>query len=85
MKSLDIFLANGHVATSAHYNISYMITNEMLFYEIISLHKIEKNMYQIRFIFRYLSKIQSHYRPEVPRWFQLVKVPRLHDKGPGWW
>ena len=28
---------------------------------------------------------QSHYRPEVPRGFQEVKVPRLRDSGPGWW
>jgi hypothetical protein len=28
---------------------------------------------------------QSHYRPEVPRGFQGVKVPRLRDNGPGWW
>ena len=28
---------------------------------------------------------QSHYRSEVPRGFQEVKVPRLRDKGPGWW
>ena len=28
---------------------------------------------------------QSHYRPEVPRGFQEVKVPRLHDNGPGSW
>jgi len=28
---------------------------------------------------------QSHYRPEVPRGFQEVKVPRLRDNGPGWW
>jgi hypothetical protein len=25
---------------------------------------------------------QSHYRPEVPRGFQEVKVPRLCDSGP---
>jgi len=25
---------------------------------------------------------QSHYRPEVPRGFQEIKVPRLHDNGP---
>jgi len=24
---------------------------------------------------------QSHYRPEVPRGFQEVKVPRLRDNG----
>jgi len=28
---------------------------------------------------------QSHYRPEVPRGFQEVKVPRLRDSGPEWW
>ena len=28
---------------------------------------------------------QSHYRPEVPRGFQEVKVLRLRDSGPGWW
>ena len=28
---------------------------------------------------------KSHYRPEVPRGFQEVKVPRLRDDGPGWW
>jgi len=28
---------------------------------------------------------QSHYRPEVPRGFQEVKVSRLHDSVPGWW
>jgi len=27
----------------------------------------------------------SHYRPEVPRGFQEVKVPTLRDNGPGWW
>jgi len=26
---------------------------------------------------------QSHYRPEVPRGFQVVKVPRLRDDDPG--
>jgi len=28
---------------------------------------------------------QYHYRSEVPRAFQQVKVPRLRDNGPGWW
>ena len=28
---------------------------------------------------------QSHYRPEVPRGFQEVKVLILRDNGPGWW
>ena len=35
---------------------------------------------------RYAVKVnQSHYRPEVSRGFQEVKVPRLHDNGTGWW
>jgi hypothetical protein len=35
---------------------------------------------------RYLVLLQqSHYRPEVPRGFQEVKVPTLRDNGPGWW
>jgi hypothetical protein len=28
---------------------------------------------------------QSHYRPEVPRGFQEVKVPRLRDNGSERW
>jgi len=28
---------------------------------------------------------KSHYRPEVPRWFQEVKVSILRDNGPEWW
>ena len=28
---------------------------------------------------------ESHYRPEVPRGLQEVKVPRLRENGPGWW
>ena len=28
---------------------------------------------------------QSHYRPEVSRGFQEVKVPTLRDNGTGWW
>jgi len=28
---------------------------------------------------------QSHYRPEVPRGFQEVKVPRLRENGTGQW
>ena len=36
------------------------------------------------YIYIYIYKVnQSHYRPEVPRGFQEVKVPRLRDNGPG--
>jgi len=32
---------------------------------------------------RWATKVnQSHYRPEVPRGFQEVKVPRLRDNDP---
>jgi len=35
---------------------------------------------------KYKVKVnQSHYRPEVPRGFQEVEVPRLRGDGPGWW
>jgi hypothetical protein len=27
---------------------------------------------------------QFHYRPEVPRGFQVIKVPRLRDNNPEW-
>jgi hypothetical protein len=41
----------------------------------------------------FLCPITSHliyykqfpYRPEWPRGFQEVKVPRFHDNGTGWW
>ena len=32
----------------------------------------------------YKNVNQSHYRPEVPRAFQEVKVLRLRDNGTGW-
>jgi len=28
---------------------------------------------------------KSHYRPEMPREFQEVKVPRLRVNDPSWW
>jgi len=40
---------------------------------------------RIRKLFIPVNKNQSHYRPEVPRGFQEVTVPRLHDSGTGWW
>jgi len=41
---------------------------------------------QVHDLYRSLNTIkknQPHYRPEVPRGFQEVKVPRLRDNGPG--
>ena len=37
------------------------------------------------FILQKLKVNQSHYRPEVPRGFQEIKVPRLRDNSPEWW
>jgi len=38
------------------------------------------------YIYIYIYKVnQSHYRPEVPRWFQVINVPRFGDNGTGWW
>ena len=34
---------------------------------------------------RDIKRQQSHYRPEVPRGFQQVMVPRLHENGLGLW
>jgi len=35
---------------------------------------------------RLIYKVKrSLYKPEVYRGFQEVKVPRLHENGPGWW
>jgi len=33
---------------------------------------------------RHVKGKSAHYRPEVPRGFQEVKVPRLRDNGVGW-
>ena len=35
------------------------------------------------YIYIYISLNQSHYRPEVPRGFQEVNIPRLRDNDPG--
>jgi len=34
---------------------------------------------------RFKKANQSHYRPEAPKGFQEIKVPRLCDNGPVWW
>ena len=36
-------------------------------------------------IYTYIKVKQSRYRPEVPRGFQEVKVPKFRDNGTGWW
>jgi len=46
-------------------------------------HRHTKNLYRGARI--YTKVKQSRYRPEVPRWSQEVKVPRLRDNGTGWW
>ena len=50
------------------------------------MHDIYIYIYTYTHTHTYTYKVnQSHYRPEVPRGFQEVKVPRLRDNGPGWW
>jgi len=49
-----------------------------------------QSLYRLRYLGPrlcwYKQKVtQSHYRPEVPRGFQEVKVLRLRDNGSGWW
>ena len=36
-------------------------------------------------IFLNINVNQAHYRPEMPRGLQEVKVPRFRDNGRGWW
>ena len=48
------------------------------------LPKRKHNIFRTRRKFE-IKNNQSHYRPEVPRGFQEVKVPRLRDNGPEWW
>ena len=49
--------------------------NCQLFFLIISMY----------LLLQYINQVsQSHCRPEVPRVFQEVNVPRFHDNGTGW-
>ena len=38
-----------------------------------------------RYTFCIVKVKESHYKTEVPRGFQEVKVPRLRDNSTGWW
>ena len=55
------------------------------FIEKIKTHFMFNNFFPKILLFVKLKVNQSHYRPEVPRGFQEVKVPRLRDSGTGWW
>ena len=63
-----------------YYN--HHITNKNSIYttEYMKARRCSKKLYDRR-----KQVNQSHYRPEVPRGFQEVKVPRLRDNDPGWW
>jgi len=52
-----------------------------------SVQKVLNTYSYIRYLIFCLctKKNQSLYRSKVSRRFQEVKVPRLHDNGPGWW
>jgi len=47
--------------------------------------KMWKEIAHLEDLAREVKVNQSHYRPEVPRGFQEVKVPRFRDNGTGWW
>ena len=53
----------------------------------MSAHKVHRTRKSdVEFLVKKKKRVvQSHYRPEVPRGFQEVKVPRLRDNGTGWW
>ena len=54
-----------------------------IYIEFVRSHKLYKSY---KFYVKGKEKAnQSHYRLEVPRGFQEVKVPRLRDNGRGWW
>jgi len=56
-------------------------TKKFVFALSLVLRKVTTGLYTVN-----VKKVnQSHYRSEVPRGFQEVKVPRLCDNGPGWW
>ena len=54
-----------------------------VYFKCVDIHSVYKTHTHTHI---YIYKVnQSHYRPEVARGFQEVKVPRLRDSGPGWW
>jgi len=54
-----------------------------IYIEFVRSHKLYKSY---KFYVKGKEKAnQSHYRLEVPRGFQEVKVPRLRDNDRGWW
>ena len=69
---------------------SFLKCKGCLILEVLILSDLEK--YYLLFArHEYLSVVkvkvkvnQSHYRPEVPRGFQELKVPKIRDNGPGW-
>jgi len=56
---------------------------KIIFFSLFLCGKIEIFGYYYIYIYIYIKVKQSHYRPEAPRRFQEVKVPRIHDNGTG--
>jgi len=55
---------------------------QLLLSQYIFVQEIRNNvLYRMKLI----KVKQSHYRPDLPRGFQEVKVPRLCSNGTGWW
>ena len=71
-KTMNTVLAAAFIVGTYMYVSLYM--DIMVFYA-----------YDVCVYIYYIYKVnQSHYRAEVPRGFQEVKVPRLRDNGPEW-
>jgi len=76
------------------FNVNLTAGRRRQFQQIVRMNVLSGCVFQVRSEFRhghnyyfisYKKVNQSHYRPEVPRGFLEVKVPRLRDNGPGWW
>ena len=58
---------------------------ELNIYPCFSITAI-RQLWKATFLERLAFKVNmSHFTPQVTRWFQEVKVPRLRHSGPGWW
>jgi len=92
LRALKLLYTHSVATLSLLHEVGSMLLHDSLaqsvkkfppFMESKSLQEHTKDFF---LIFTSLVKLnQSHYRPDVPRVFQEVKVLRFHDNDPGWW
>ena len=88
MKTVFFFKANFAMAILPHRHIPKFSRCPRSAFQSVQVLAPQTGIFQEYNSFSFFRKIkvnQSHYRPEVPRGFQEVKVPRLRDDGPEWW